>query len=98
MWSTCILSLPRWLAGAARRSSGESWKRSEGSAASKDCLERRASRSDESLGNTESKSLAVSKVVRKVCKTGLKRERVAEVSFKICRSYKLMYMFSPFIC
>jgi hypothetical protein len=42
--------------------------------------------------------LAVSKVVRKVCRTGLKSERVSEVSFKICKSYKLMYMFSPFIC
>lgn len=90
--------MPRWLAGAAKRSSGESWKRSDGSAASKDCLERIASRSDESLGNTESKSLAVSKVVRKVCRTGLKSERVSEVSFKICKSYKLMYMLSTFIC
>jgi hypothetical protein len=60
-------------------------------------LERRESRSDENLGDTKSKSLTVSKVVRKVCRTGLKRERVAEVSFKICKSYRLTYMLSPFI-
>ena len=90
--------MPRWLTGADKRSSGESWKWSDGSAANKDGLERRESRSDESLGNAESKSLAVSKEVRKVCRTGLKRERLAEVSFKICKSYKLMYTLSPFIC
>jgi hypothetical protein len=99
VWSTWVLSLPRWLAGAARRSSGESWKRSDGSAAAvKECyLERSESRSEARVGEAESKSLMVSKVVRKGVRRGLKRERVSEVNFKICKSCRLTYMLSPFI-
>ena len=94
------MSLPRWLAGAARRSSGESWKRSDGSAAAvvRECyLERSESRSEARVGEAVSKSLMVSKVVRTGVRRGLKRERVSEVNFKICKSCRLTYMLSPFI-